>query len=206
MTHQHGPAHGDWDSRYADRERVWSGEPNHALTVEVEGMRPGRALDVGCGEGADAVWLAGRGWSVTGLDPSGVALDRAREAARTAGVEVSWVHHSLADAALPPGVFDLVTVFYPALELAESPVARLAGLVAPGGTLLVVHHAEVDRGRAREHGFDPDLLLGTEDVARGLGSDWRVRGPERRLRRITGGQGAEHTVDLVVRAVLAGSN
>ncbi len=201
VTHEHGSAHGDWDSRYSDHERVWSGEPNDALTVEVEGMRPGRALDVGCGEGADAVWLAGRGWAVTGLDPSGVALARARSAAAAAGVEVSWVHGVLADEDLPRGAFDLVSVFYPALELADAPVARLAELVAPGGTLLVVHHAAVDRERAREHGVDPDLLMGADDVAAGLGPGWRVRGPEQRPRRITGGQGAGHTDDLVVLAV-----
>jgi SAM-dependent methyltransferase len=193
--------HGDWDSRYSDQEQIWSGAPNHALTVEVAPLAPGRALDVGCGEGADAVWLAGRGWQVTALDPSAVALGRARAVAQTAGVEVSWVHGVLADADLPEGGFDLVSVFYPALERDASPVERLASLVAPGGTLLVVHHADVDRDRALEHGFDPDTLMSSDDVAAGLGDAWAVSGPERRARDITGGQGAHHHDDLVVRAV-----
>jgi len=78
------------DARYAEGEHIRSGRPNHALMVEAARLPPGRALDVGRGEGADAVWLASRGWQVTGLDPSGVALERAREAASVAGVEVEW--------------------------------------------------------------------------------------------------------------------
>src|SRR6185295_18570046 len=80
----------EWDNRYLDRERLWSGQPNGALVVEVAGLTPGRALDVGCGEGADAVWLAKGGWEVTALDVSGVALQRAAGHARDAGVAVRW--------------------------------------------------------------------------------------------------------------------
>ena len=144
---------------------MWSGNPNLALTVEVEGTAPARALEVGCGEGADAVWLARQGWTVTAIDPSGVALERARAAAEAAGADVTWLQGGLLDVDLPEGGFDLVSVFYPALDLDDDPVARLAALVAPGGTLLVVHHAEVDRERALEHGFDPDLLLSPAIVA-----------------------------------------
>ncbi|MBT9256639.1 methyltransferase domain-containing protein [Phycicoccus sp. MAQZ13P-2] len=202
------PAHGRtlrddesaWDARYAELDRVWSGEPNHALTVEAATLSPARALDVGCGEGADAVWLATRGWTVTALDPSGVALARARAAAEASGVLVDWVHAGLAEADLPVGGFDLVSVFYPALDLETGPVERLASLVAPGGTLVVVHHADVDRERAIEHGFDPDLLLSPAGVAAGLGEGWDVVGPERRPRSISGGSGAHHHDDLVVRA------
>ncbi len=88
--HEHGHALGEdesvWDARYSELDRVWSGEPNHALTVEAERLASGRALDVGCGEGADAVWLASRGWRVTGLDPSAVARVWARAAGAAAGV------------------------------------------------------------------------------------------------------------------------
>ena len=200
-SHEH---HGDWDSRYSDQEQIWSGAPNHGLTVEVADLPPGTALDVGCGEGADAVWLAGRGWTVTALDPSGVALGRARAAAQAAGAEVTWEHGVLAEASLPVEGFDLVSVFYPALESDADTVARLASLVAPGGVLLVVHHADVDRATALEHGIDPDTLMSPDDVAGGLGAapgQWTVAGPERRPREIAGGQGAHHHDDLVVRAV-----
>ncbi len=193
-----------WDAVYTEADQIWSGEPNQALVAEVVGMPPGRAIDVGCGEGADAVWLAARGWRVTALDPSGVALDRARAAASAAGAEVTWVHAGLADSgseALPDSGFDLVISFYPALDLSTDPVARLARLAAPGGTLLVVHHADVDTERARERGFDPDLLMSPDDVAAGLGDGWQVQVHERRERHVSGGAGAEHTADLVVRAV-----
>lgn len=204
----HQPHHGrpgpaEWDARYGEAESIWSGEPNHALVTEASHLTPGRALDVGCGEGADAVWLARRGWEVTGLDPSGVALDRARALAERAGVEVTWVHAGLADAGaddLPPGGFDLVTAFYAALFKDADPVAALTRLVAPGGRLLVVHHAEVDRERARSHGIDPDDLLSPDDVPPALGPGWSVEVHERRERTISGGAGAHHHDDVVVRA------
>ncbi len=202
--HDGRPGAADWDARYAEGEHIWSGRPNHALTVEAARLPPGRALDVGCGEGADAVWLASRGWQVTGLDPSAVALERAREAARASGVEVEWVHAQLADATpdrLPDEGFDLVVAFYSALFKDTSPVADLQRRVAPGGTLLVVHHAEVDRERAEAHGIDPDHLLSPDDVPPALGPDWTVEVHERRERVISGGAGAQHRDDLVVRAV-----
>ncbi len=206
VRQQHGHTLRDdesvWDARYGELDRVWSGNPNHALTVEVAVSTPGRALDVGCGEGADAVWLAGQGWAVTALDPSGVALARARAAAEAAGAHVTWLQGGLVEVDLPERAFDLVSVFYPALDLEDAPVARLTTLVAPGGTLLFVHHAEVDREQALEHGFDPDLLLSPPMVADALwGVDgWTVVGPQSRPRSVSGGAGAHHHDDLVVRA------
>jgi len=85
------------------------------LVTEVAGLTPGRVLDVGCGEGADAVWLASHGWHVTALDVSRVALERARRAAVDAGVAVQWVCAGLLDAPLPTDGYDLVSVQYPAL-------------------------------------------------------------------------------------------
>ncbi|WP_392543477.1 class I SAM-dependent methyltransferase [Oryzobacter telluris] len=196
------PGEAEWDARYGENASgIWSGAPNHALTIEAGGLPPGRALDIGCGEGADAVWLAGQGWAVVGLDPSGVALDRARAAAEAKGVDVRWVHAELADAAddLADGAFDLVSAFYPTLFTDTNPLPTLARLVAPGGSLLVVHHADVDRDRARAHGFDPEELLSPADVAAGVGAGWTVEVDERRPRVIEGGAGAHHSDDLVVR-------
>jgi 2-polyprenyl-3-methyl-5-hydroxy-6-metoxy-1,4-benzoquinol methylase len=102
-----------WDERYADRDQVWSGQPNHTLVTETRELPPGRVLDVGCGEGADAVWLAENGWDVTALDVSRVALDRAEHHARLRGVRVNWLHAGLVEAALPPASFDLVSAQYP---------------------------------------------------------------------------------------------
>jgi SAM-dependent methyltransferase len=195
-----GPA--EWDERYASAEQVWSGRPNGALVAEVAGLRPGRALDVGCGEGADVVWLAQQGWDVTGLDVSQVALDRAAMHARQAGASVRWVHADLVQAQLPAGAFDLVSAQYPALLRTPGDDAERALLaaVAPGGTLLVVHHADIDPEEAKARGFDPADYVGPADVAALLDDGWRVEVDEKRSRDIAGGAGAHHTHDLVLRA------
>jgi SAM-dependent methyltransferase len=191
-----------WEARYASAEQVWSGRPNTALVAEIAGLTPGRALDVGCGEGADAVWLAGRGWDVTALDVSQVALERATRHARDAEVEVRWVRSALVGAPIAAGTFDLVATMYPALQRTPTNEAEnvLMAAVAPGGVLLVVHHADVDSEQAKAHGFDPADYVSPVDVAARLGPDWQVEFDERRPRATTTGAGAHHTHDVVLRA------
>jgi SAM-dependent methyltransferase len=210
--HDHGTASSDraaappegedeWDEWYAGSERIWSGRPNGALVAEVEHVQPGRALDVGCGEGADAVWLASRGWDVTALDVSTVALDRGRSEAAAAGVSVTWVHSGVVEAPTTPG-FDLVSVHYPALRRTPEHDAERALLaaVAPGGTLLAVFHADVHVEGADAHGVDPDDYVGRDQLAALLDEGWRVETDERRPRHIEGGSGAQHVEDLVLKA------
>jgi SAM-dependent methyltransferase len=199
------PVHDDheWDARYARAGRVWSGRPNGSLVAGVEGLEPGSALDVGCGEGADAVWLAERGWHVTALDVSQVALARGRQAAEAAGVDVEWLHAGLVEAGLRPRSFDLVSAHYPALRRTpgDDAVRALIAAVAPGGTLLVVHHADVDREHALARGFDPEEYVASDDVAAALGEGWDVQVRERRPRDVPeSGGGSHHTHDLVLRA------
>ena len=141
----------EWDQRYRTlADKLPDGTPSAALVTEVGDLPPGTALEIGCGVGADAIWLAGRGWRVTALDVSRVALDRAEARSRQAGIEVDWTCARLEDLALPPNGFDLVTAHYPALLHSPGQDAERALLaaVAPGGTLLVVHHA--DRTLAQE--------------------------------------------------------
>jgi SAM-dependent methyltransferase len=207
-AHEHGSSQSyedtpaGWDARYGEADRVWSGNPNGALVTEVAGLPPGRALDVGCGEGADAVWLARHGWDVTALDVSQVALSRAGLHAREAGVEVRWVHAGLLEAQLAPGSFDLVSAQYPVLRRTPTDEAErtLLGLVAPGGLLLVVHHADVDPEHARQRGFDPADYVQPAQVAALLDDDWQVEADETRPRRVETGAGAGHSVDQVLRA------
>ncbi|MFD4877979.1 class I SAM-dependent methyltransferase [Streptomyces sp. NPDC058420] len=193
----------EWDNRYADRQRLWSGRPNGALVAEVAGLTRGRVLDVGCGEGADAVWLARGGWEVTALEVSGVALERAAGHARDAGVTVRWVHAGLAEAALPPASFDLVSAQYPALLRTPDAAAERALLaaVAPGGVLLLVHHAGMDTRHEHGAAFDPADYVWPSMVAALLDDDWRVEVDEQRPRVAPdGGAGAHHTDDVVLRA------
>ncbi len=134
-----------WDERYGSEERVWSGHPNDALVREVTGLAPGRALDLGCGEGADAIWLARQGWRVVAADVSGVALDRAADHARQAGVadRIGWERHDLART-FPEGAFDLVCAqfLHSPVDMPREGILRCAAAaVAPGGVLLVVGHA-----------------------------------------------------------------
>ncbi|MEU6313876.1 class I SAM-dependent methyltransferase [Streptomyces sp. NPDC047014] len=143
-----GPAPGGeqfWDERYSEQARIWSGRPNDLLVREAQDLTPGRALDLGCGEGGDTVWLARRGWRVTATDISKVALGRAAEHAAEAGVEelVDWQRHDFSQS-FPEGEFDLVSACF-LHSYGDFPrdriLRRAAAAVAPGGVLLVVGHA-----------------------------------------------------------------
>lgn len=195
-------SHDPWDQHYASTEHMWSGQPNGPLVSETRGLRPGRALEVGCGEGADALWLAEHGWDVTALDVSQVALDRAADRAERAGVQVRWLHAGLLEAALPPENFDLVSAQYPALLRTETHEAELALLkaVAPGGVLLVVHHPTPGKEQVNAHGFNPDDYVSPADVAALLDDSWRLEVDETRPRNVTSGAGSAHTQDIVMRA------
>ncbi|VEG55007.1 type 11 methyltransferase [Mycolicibacterium aurum] len=198
MTHDSAA----WDERYSQEEQLFSGRPNGALVAEVAEMAPGRALDVGCGEGGDTAWLVKQGWRVTALDVSRVALDRAMRRAGDATTNVEWVHAGLVDAALAQGAFDLVSAQYPALLRTPTNDAErtLIGAVAPGGTLLVVHHADIDVEAAKAHGFDPADYVMPTDVAALLDDGWEIEVDERRVRDVPAGGGSGHTHDVVLRA------
>lgn len=197
-----GVGSGDWDERYSSKDRVWSGEPNGGLVTEVAGMSTGTVLDIGCGEGADAVWLAQRGWDVTAIDVSGVAITRARQYAESIGAQVHFQAVGLLEAVVDGRTYDLVSAQYPALQKTPGDDAERAmiGAVAPGGALLVIHHADVDKDRSQEHGFDPDDYVSPADVVALLDDGWRIEVDERRARTVSGGSGAHHANDLVLLA------
>ena len=160
----------EWDARYSERDgAMWSGRPNGRLVAEVADLTPGRALDVGCGEGADAIWLARRGWTVTAIDISDVAVGRAREAAELAGATVEWVCGDALQTPFPARSFDLVSMQYPALPKAagEAAVRTLLDTVRPGGLLLAVYHDLDDEHREhmKSQGFDPADYVGADDLA-----------------------------------------
>jgi SAM-dependent methyltransferase len=197
-----GGGDANWDKRYADAEHLWSGEPNGALVAEISDLQPGAALDVGCGEGADAIWLASRGWRVMAIDVSTTALQRAAAAAERSHAEVNWTLAGLLDAPLLRSGFDLFSAMYPALLHTpdHDGERRLIGAVAPLGHLLVVHHADVDIEQAKAHGFDPTDYVSVGDVALLLDEDWQVALDERRPRSVHAGAGAGHSHDIVLHA------
>ena len=168
-----------WDARYAERDAIWSGRPNGHLVAVASGLRPGDALDLGCGEGADAVWLARQGWTVTGVDISTVALGRAAEAAATSGVagRVTLRQVDMLTFEPEPASFDLVSsqFIHLPLELRSTLNARLAAAVRPGGSLLVVGHHASDLQTTIGRPDIPELFFDAGEIAAALDPDaWDV--------------------------------
>lgn len=155
-----------WNARYDTAELVWSGEPNQFLPPEVEGLAPGRALDLACGEGRNAIWLASQGWDVTGVDFSSTGIAKAERLAAEHGVTATWVVADATSWEPPTGAFDLVAVFYLQLPAAERRAATLVGLraLAPGGTFLLVAHDLLNLTEGHGGPQDPSVLTTAEGV------------------------------------------
>ncbi|MGW0522064.1 class I SAM-dependent methyltransferase [Crossiella sp. NPDC003009] len=195
-----------WDTLYREREQVFSGAANGVLVTEVQGRPPGRALDVGAGEGGDALWLAGQGWQVTAADISSVALAKVAAAAQVRGWSVDTLHLDLAVAAPPAAAFDLVTASFLPLFKANgtAPLRALAEAVAPGGTLLVTNHHFDEIG---DHEGHDGRVVRMADFYRPadfrplLDEGWEVVIDELRPRPEPLPPDARHTKDLVFKAV-----
>lgn len=161
-----------WDARYSGTELVWGAEPNRFVAGELADLPSGRALDVACGEGRNAIWLASRGWQVTGVDFSAAGLDRAVRLAARAGIagRVSFQLGDVVSGPLPAGPFDAVVVAYLQLEERQRRAAlRLAAAaVAPAGTLLVVGHDTANLTEGTGGPQDPRVLFSPEDVTADL--------------------------------------
>ena len=176
--HQHGPGaarqpaitRDSYDELYRSAPAVWTGKPNGQLVREASDLPPGRALDAGAGEGGDALWLASRGWRVTAVDFSPVALGRgaAKAAELLLTDRIEWRHEDLEAWAPPEASFDLVTAHYlhSAWADREAMFRRLAAAVAPGGTLLVVGHQHGEQwGHGHAHAHEAGALYAADDVA-----------------------------------------
>jgi SAM-dependent methyltransferase len=172
----------EWfEERYRSAPALWSGQPNPQLVAEVADLPPGTALDAGSGEGADAIWLAERGWRVTAVDFSPTALQRSAEHAAGRGAQVAgrieWRQADLTTWAPPPATFDLVSAQY--MHLPPEPRAalfdRLAAAVAPGGTLLIVGHDFSDLAAGAHRPDMPEMFFTAEEVAASLAQrEWEV--------------------------------
>lgn len=202
-----------WDERYRSVQRVWSGNPNPQLVAEVTGRPVGLALEAACGEGADAIWLARRGWTVLATDISGVALERAAQHARDtdpeAAARIEWRRADLLAQPPEPGGFDLVSAQF--LHLPPEPRTRLftalAAAVRDGGMLLVVAHHPSDLGTGVPRPPMPERFYTPDEVAGLLDGSWTINVCEARGRPATTPDGVEVTIhDTVLAATRAAAS
>lgn len=200
----------DWEHRYSGPKRAWSANPNGSLVKEASDLAPGAALDVGTGEGADALWLAEHGWSVTATDISANALARVRAAAAERGLGVQLLRVDANDPDPYAGqVFNLVSLQYGSFKRTpdQRGLRSLLDAVAPGGTLLVVHHdltpaSEPVDVATQTRMFDPLAFVGVDEIAAALTAEpdaWQIECHETRPRP-PGAASTHHVDDVVLRA------
>jgi 2-polyprenyl-3-methyl-5-hydroxy-6-metoxy-1,4-benzoquinol methylase len=186
-----------WNERYRTPRLVWTAEPNRFLRELGHELAPGRALDLACGEGRNALWLAEQGWTVTGVDFAGVGLEKAHRHAAERQVEVDWIEADLRAWQPPAAAFDLVVLLYLHLPASEmDPVLRAAAAaVAPGGTLFLVGHDRVNIEEGTGGPQNPAVLYSPEEVVASL-DGLTVERAERVTREVEAGT----AIDALVRA------
>jgi len=200
----------EWDRRYAAADLVWSAEPNRWIEAEAAGLPPGRALDLGAGEARNSIWLARRGWLVTAVDFSGVALAKGRRLAASAdsaaAARIAWAEADLTSYRPTPGGADLVLIAYLQVSAADRGpiVARAVEALAPGGTLLVVAHDSTNLTEGVGGPQEATVLYTPDDVVADIGAaddsaPLRIEKAERVLREVPGAP--RPAIDLLVRAV-----
>ena len=185
---------------------MWTSTPNQFLVSEVVGLPPGRAVDLACGEGRNAVWLAEQGWQVTGVDFSPVGLAKAERFAALRDVEVHWVESAVQEWTPPPEGFDLVAVMYLQLPQPERSAALevAASAVAPGGTLLVVAHDQDNLTRGFGGPPSADVLYRTADVTGiAVSAGLTIERADQVVRVVDADAGSREAIDTLVRAKLA---
>ena len=189
----------DWDARYAGVENLWAAKPNRFLVAEVADLEPGRALDLACGEGQNAIWLATLGWQVTGVDYSEVAIAKARGRAARDGVDAEFVCADLVTYEPGSSVFDLVVVLYLHIPSRERHVVldRATAALATGGTFLLVGHDTLNMTEGVGGPSDPDIHFTPDEIAAEL-PDLEIVKAERVLRDVRGQE--RDAIDALVRA------
>ena len=199
-----GFAREDWNARYAHKELLWTAEPNRLFAAEVSELEPGRALDIACGEGRNAVWLAERGWAVTAVDFSDVALRKGARFAESRGVDVDWVVADALEYEPEPTAFGLVAVLYLQLPHEELVAAlrRASGAVAPGGTLIVLGHDTTNLVDGYGGPKDVSVLFAPDDVTAAL-EGLVVERAEKVERTVVLDEGEATAIDALVRATRA---
>ena len=196
----------EWDQRYDTDDYVWHVEPNRFLPELVDGLVPGRALDLACGEGRNAVWLAQQGWHVTGVDFSAVGIAKAGRLAEANGVAGEWIVADVTTWPASSGAFDLVIVFYVQLPAADraAMLERAARALAPGGSFVLVAHDRTNLtdgvGGPQDEAVLPTPELVVADLAASGVADLRIERGERVTRRVDTADGPRDAIDCLVRA------
>jgi len=186
-----------WDARYASAatadSTVWSLTPNAwiAETVDGLGLQPGTAIDLACGEGRNALWLAQRGWQVTAIDFSAVALETGRTRAEQLGVEVDWERADVTDW-VSPTLVDLVVIAYLQLEAGDlaDVIAAAAGSLEPGGRLVLIGH-DVDNLERGVGGPQNPAVLHSVAALRAAAGDLAIERCEQVLRPVGDGEAVD---------------
>jgi SAM-dependent methyltransferase len=194
----------DWNARYAETDLVWGSEPNQFVAAELEGRVPkGRVLDLACGEGRNAIWLAEQGAKVTAVDFSDVAIERAQNLAARRGADIEWLCEDLASYEPVEGAFQLVLIAYLQLPRAElcGVLARAAAALAPGGELMMIGHA----GRNLTEGVggprDPAVLWRPSEIDTALEAlGLSVERCEHVQRAVDTPEGLRQAIDVLARA------
>lgn len=192
-----------WDARYASTPGLlWNSEPNRYVAEELADLPPGRALDLAAGEGRNAVWLAARGWDVTAVDFSRVAIERGQRFAAERGTTVKWIIADLRGYQPPARAYDAVLVIYLHLPAQDQTrvLANAAAAVAPGGTVLVVGHDPSNLTEGVGGPQDPDLLHSPEMIANAL-SGLEITRAETTRRPVATDEGTRDALDAVVVGV-----
>ncbi|WP_025030668.1 class I SAM-dependent methyltransferase [Nitratireductor aquibiodomus] len=194
----------DWNKRYRATDSLWGARPNRAFVAEAEALAPGRALDLGAGQGRNALWLAERGWNVRALDLSDVAIDRARQAANTLGLSDRFDAEAVDLRSHVPEArrYDLVAMIYfhiPSADLAPV-LKQAAAAVAEGGTFLLVGHDLSNLTEGYGGPQSPDFLYTAQLVSDAIGAELKIERAERIARPVNTDAGERIAYDCLVRA------
>lgn len=190
----------EWDRRYAESGFLWSAGPNRFVEQELRALPPGRGLDLACGEGRNAVWLAESGWTMKGVDFSQVALDKAQKLAADRGVNVDWEEADVLQYTPESNAYDLVLVIYLHLQWEQiAQVLREAETaLKSGGTFLLVGHDRTNLDSGYGGPPDPTVLYSEQDVAGAL-QHVTVEKAEKVTRAVATDSGTKHAIDCLVR-------
>jgi len=186
----------EWNAKYAARE-LWGAEPNRYVPPRAGTLTPGRALDLACGEGRNAIWLAEHGWAVTAVDFADVAVDRGRQWAADRELAIEWIVADVVQWVPPPDAFDLVLLCFLQLPADERRIVwtNAVRALAPGGTLLLAGHASRNLSEGVGGPQEAGVLYTPSDVVAALGG-CRIERAEEVERPVDGGV----AIDCVVVA------